>query len=300
MWESSTKAGLRLSTARHQPPLPRDANRELLAGPNRLLAAAEHVDRSIVLGFKSRYLGVDLSNDYLAAKVADHPDRLIGFAGIDPSRPREATEDIHRAKNELGLRGVAVAPAAQDFHPTSSQAMQVYAVTAQARLPIIFHVGVELTVETKLEFAQPLLLDEVAREFPDLRIVVSHMGFPWISETNMLLAKHEHVFAEISWMLHQPWQAYQALLSAYHAGVIDKLLFGSGFPYLPPDFAIESLYSINQMIHGTHLPTIPREALRGIVERDTLALLGLEPPMATVGVADHADAMHEDRELDEV
>jgi len=76
--------------------------------------------------------------------------------------------------------------------------------------------------------------------------------------------------------LHQPWQAYQALLSAHQYGVMDKLLFGSGFPAASASHCIEDLFSINHMVHGTNLPTIPRDQLRGIVQRNALALLGIE------------------------
>ena len=76
-------------------------------------------------------------------------------------------------------------------------------------------------------------------------------------------------------MLSRPWQAYNALVEAYQAGVIDKLLFGSDFPYTSAEDCIEALYSINQLAQGTNLPVVPREALRGIVERDALNLLGL-------------------------
>ena len=78
--------------------------------------------------------------------------------------------------------------------------------------------------------------------------------------------------------MHQPWEAYQALLGAYQFGVMDKLLFGSGFPSATASQCIEELYSINHMVHGTNLPAIPREQLRGIVERDTLTLLGIPSP----------------------
>jgi len=76
-------------------------------------------------------------------------------------------------------------------------------------------------------------------------------------------------------MLSRTWQAYSALVSAHQHQVIDKLLFGSDFPYTSATECIESLYSINQIAQGTNLPVIPREALRGIVERDALGLLGL-------------------------
>ena len=79
----------------------------------------------------------------------------------------------------------------------------------------------------------------------------------------------------MSGLLSRPWQAYNALICAYEHGVIDKLLFGSDFPYTSIPSAMKPLYSINQLAQGTNLPLIPREALRGIIERDTLGLLGL-------------------------
>ena len=231
-----------------------------------------------MLGFSSDYLDARIANDDVAAYVRQRPDRMNGFAGIDPARPKEAIAEIARARNELRMSGIAVAPAAQDFHPTDSQAMLVYAEAVERSMPIIFHTGPTITSATKLEYARPVLLDEVARELPGARILIAHMGYPWMDETILLLAKHTHVYAEVSWLVNQPWQAYQALLSAYQYGVIDKLLFGSGFPRAAASHCIESLYSINHLVHGTSLPTIPREALRGIVERDALDLLGLSRP----------------------
>jgi predicted TIM-barrel fold metal-dependent hydrolase len=241
-------------------------------------AAAEPVDVTLVLGFKAHYLDADIPNDRVSSYVAQDPDRLLGFAGIDPSRPKEAIAELERAYEELSMPGIAVAPAAQDFHPSNSQALLVYAEAAQRGMPIIFHTGVYTTAATKLEYAQPVLLDEIARELPDLKMVVAHMGYPWVSETVQLLAKHENVFAEISWLLDKPWEAYRTLLTVHQHGVMDKLLFGSGFPHAAAPACIEALYSINHLVHGTNLPIIPREQLRGIVERDALSLLGLPTP----------------------
>jgi hypothetical protein len=119
------------------------------------------------------------------------------------------------------------------------------------------------------------LLDEVARTFPRLPIIIAQLGQPWIDETICLLGKHHNVFADISGTLSHTWQAYTALVSAHQNQVIDKLLFGSDFPYTSATDCIEALYSINQIAQGTNLPVVPRESLRGIVERDSLGLLGL-------------------------
>lgn len=252
------------------------------AAASRHLAAADPVDRTIVLGFRSHYLGADIANEKVAAFVADHSDRLIGFAGVDPSSPREATLELRRCRDELGLKGLAIAPAAQDFHPCDSQAMLLYGEAAESGMPVIFHTGPFLAPETKMEFARPMLLDAVARDIPNLKIVIAHMGWPWVDETLTMLAKHANVFAEISWIVQQPWAAYQALSAASQTGVIDKLLFGSGFPVAPPSLCIEAMYGLNHLVHGTNLPAIPREQLRGIVERDALTVLGVATDRAAM------------------
>jgi uncharacterized protein len=232
------------------------------------------VDKSIVLGFKSKYLQAEIPNSYVAAYVSRFPKKLIGFAGIDPTEG-SALDDL-RAARDLQLRGITLSPANQDFHPTDSRAMRIYAEAEKLKMPILVHPVGQFTEQSKLEFARPVLLDEVAREFPQLRIVLAQLGQPWIDETICLLGKHQNVFADVSGMLSRPWQAYNALVAAHESQVIDKLLFGSDFPYTSVTDCIEALYSINQLAQGTNLPVVPREALRGIVERDALALLGLD------------------------
>jgi predicted TIM-barrel fold metal-dependent hydrolase len=238
--------------------------------------ASKPVDKTFVLGFKSHYLNAHVPNEYVARYVKRNSNRLIGFASVDPSRPQEAIDDLRRAHGELGLRGVSVWPAAQDFHPACSAAMRVYTEAQRLRMPILFHQDVRASSLSKMDFARPYLLDEVAREFPELKIVISQFGYPWTQETIALLGKHENVFTDISGLVQQQWHAYNALTQAYQAGVMDALLFGSGFPYSTAAESIEAVYSINQFCHGTNLPTIPREQLRRIVERDSLKLLGIE------------------------
>lgn len=240
------------------------------------LAASDPVDKSIVLAFKSRYLQAEIPNEMVAAYVRKHPEKLIGFAGVDPTSPDEAILEMREAQSRLGLKGITVSPAAQDFHPSDSRAMRVFAEAARLRMPVLVHPGSFFSVASKLEYARPILLDEVARELPALKLIVAHLGYPWIDECVALLGKQPNVFANVSGLLHRPWQAFNALLTAHQYGVMDKLLFGSDFPFKSATAAIEALYSINQFTLGTSLPTIPRQHLRGIVERDSLALLGIE------------------------
>jgi predicted TIM-barrel fold metal-dependent hydrolase len=244
------------------------------ADPDHHMAQSTAVDKSIVLGFKSRYLRADIPNRFVADYVNRFPQKLIGFAGIDPTE-RQAPQEVKSVQGDLRLRGITISPANQDFHPTDTRAMSVYAEAERLAMPVLVHSSGQFTPQSKLEYARPYLLDEVARTFPKLFLIISQLGQPWIDETICLLAKHPKVYADVSGLIARPWQTYNALVLAHQAGVSDKLLFGSDFPYTNATQCIEAMYSINQLAQGTNLPLIPRESLRGIVERDSLALLGL-------------------------
>lgn len=265
------------------------------ASPEQHLAASEPVTRSIVFGFKSRYLDAEIPNELVATYVRKHPEKLIGVAGIDPTDLPAAMDELTRMRADRGMKAIATSPAVQDFHPADSRAMQVFVEAARTNMPVFIHQGFQFCAAGKMEFARPVLMDEVARELPQLKIVIAHMGYPWVEECIVLLGKHGNVFADISALLHRPWQAYNALLSAYQYGVIDQLLFGSDFPYTTPAAAIESLYRLNQLVTGTNLPTIPRAYLAGIVERDALGMLGIETavkraPDGAEDLIDHNEA----------
>lgn len=241
------------------------------------LLAAEPADRTFVLGFRSQYLGAQIPNDYIADYCREHADKMIGFAGIDPTES-DAVDQVTHVSHDLHLKGLCICPAAQDFHPSDTRAMAVYERAAALHLPIIFYPGTHLSPKTKMEYARPHLLDEVARAFPNLKIVVSHMGYPWVDEMLVLLGKHQNVYSDVAALLRRPWIAYDALVRAHQFQVIDKLLFGSDFPFTTAGECIETLYTINQTTMGTNLPTVPRESLRGIVERDAMSLLGIQMP----------------------
>jgi len=237
-------------------------------------AQATSVDKTFVLGFKSRYMQAEIPNRYVSDYVNRFPQKLIGFAGIDPT-DGDAAKEVRFVFGELRLRGITLSPPNQDFHPTDTRAMRVYAAAEELGMPVLMHPGSPFTEQSKMEYGRPVLLDEIARTFPRLRLIVAHLGYPWIDETICLMAKHANVFADVSGLLKRPWLAYNALVSVHQFGAIEKLLFGSDFPYTVATECIEALYSLNQIAHGTNLPLVPREALRGIVERDTMALLGL-------------------------
>ncbi|HMD54077.1 MAG TPA: amidohydrolase family protein, partial [Phycisphaerae bacterium] len=158
-----------------------------------------------------------------------------------------------------------------------TRAMSIYEQAANAKLPIIFSPGPYMASRSRLDYARPVLLDEIAGHLPQLKIIIDHLGYPWVDEAIALLAKHSNVLANVASLLRRPWIAYDALVRAHQMDVIDQLLFGSDFPFASAADCIETLYNINQFASGTALPVVPRSLLRSIVERPALDLLGIHP-----------------------
>ncbi len=235
------------------------------------------VDCSIVLGFVSRLLGSQISNDFVGRYVRQHSECVVGFAGVDPT-DRTSPRLLEELVKEQGFAGVVVSPGAQGFHPCDTRAMNVYEKLVELDVPMMFHYPQRWLKGAHLEQARPELLDEVARRFGTLRMIITSLGWPYVNETMVMLAKHENVYADLSIVVGQRLGLYQLISTAYQYQVMDKLLFGSGWPYFTVRSAVEALYNINEIPRQTGLSSVPREALRAIVERDSLALLGIKHP----------------------
>ena len=273
IWESTRPLGLAAEVLRRRCPDPwarLDASRTAHA------AAMGPVQYAIIHGFESRLLGAHITAEQVATWIGEDRSRLLGFAGIDPLVSRS----VHRMEEAIscGLVGLTISPSAAGFHPAHTRAMDLYEACADRQIPILVEYHPWLVPAAKMEFAQPYLWDEVVRTFPELKLVISSLGHPWMEQTFSLMAKHRCVYADVSEMSQFPMQLYQALLSALHQGVLDQILFGSGFPVGDPESAILNLYSMNNLNQGTPLPTVGRHHLRSIVERDALSCLGLARP----------------------
>ena len=246
------------------------------SSPQDHLAAAELAEVVFVLGFVSEHLDAHIPNDLISNYLADHPGRLIGFAGVDPTAA-DCLDQVRRFHDGRVFAGLTLSPPCQGFHPTDTRAMMLYELAQQLSIPLYFLQGEVLPSQAMLEYAQPALIDEVARTCPDLKIVISHLGYPWIDQTVALLAKHPNVYADLAGLTNRPWHAYRSLTLAHEYRVTGKLLFASDFPSCTVKNAVEALYNLNKIALDSSLPAVPREKIRAIIERDSLSLLGLSP-----------------------
>lgn len=251
------------------------------ADPDDHAAAMQPVQHAVVLGFESALLGGSISHEQVAGYVNANPHKLLGFAGIDPKADKSPTKSLEEAL-ALGLVGVTVNPAAAGFHPTDTRAIALFEACQHHGVPVLIESGAVLAREARMEFARPVLIDEVMRECPDLKLILGTFGDPWVEEGVALLAKHPNVYADISGFTARPWQLFNALLTAHQMGTMGQVLFGSNFPFITPEQAIKTIYSVNTLTQGTHLPSVPREQLRSVVERDTIKVLGLKRESAAL------------------
>ncbi|GAA0717024.1 amidohydrolase family protein [Dactylosporangium roseum] len=228
------------------------------------------VEECIVIGLVSDHLGVRVPNDYVASYVSTWNGRAVGVASVDPNRA-SACDDLREA-HELGLRGVKLAPPYQNFHPHSRDAYAVYETATSLGMFIIFHQGGVSHRRGVLEVAQPVLLDRVARDFPDTTIIVAHMGQPWHNEVVTLLRKHPRVIADLSARCARTNQLRRILKDANDYGLLPKLVWGSDFPTFDPKVHAEQLLEAAET-SGGELPT-PAE-LELLLSRPLSAVPGI-------------------------
>ena len=174
------------------------------------------------------------------------------------------------------MRGLKLGPIYQNYHPMDDRMKPVYEYCQRRHLPIIIHQGTTFPRRAPLKFASPLQLEDVALAYPDLTVVIAHMGHPWIDETLVLIRKQPNFYSDISALYYRPWQFYNGLILAIEYGVADKLLLGSDYPFTTPADTIAALGKVNHVTGNSGLPQVPDDVIAQMLERDTLKLLGLE------------------------
>lgn len=213
------------------------------------------------------------TNDATIEFVRAAPMRRVGFMSVHPEEPG-AFDEAERCI-AAGLQGVKLGPNYQNFDPGSAAARAFYRFCESRGLPILFHQGASPIRHAPLRYTHPLVVDEIAAEFPELRIVMAHMGHPWGRETVVTIRKHPHVYADVSSTYLRPWVCYESLLYAVEWGTTRKLLLGSDFPIATAAEAMAGLRRVNDIVEGTRLPRIPEESIEGIIHADAIGALGL-------------------------
>ena len=226
-------------------------------------------------------------NDYIAACVRTAPDRFIGYASVNPvyRGAQAAVVELERAILELGLSGVKLYPMYQHWAPNDRElAFPIFAKAQELGIPVMVHQAGSTRIDAKLELGRPALLDDVGREFRDLRLTIAHVGLPWVDEALFLLTKHPNFYAELSYFIAT--RTRRDLFLFLHRSEpffvpLEKLFFGTDYPgFLYDPVALrEKLLSVNEEAAVLGLPPIPEQKLEGIMGDNFARVSGL-------GVAD--------------
>jgi len=236
------------------------------------MEAMKPCDRVICFGLRGLQTGLHVPNDHIAQFVGRAPEKLIGFMSLDPAEPGWK-DDFERSRTVLGLKGVKLGPIYAGFDPTDPRLDWLYAACAKENLPVLIHVGTSFVRFGPLEWSRPLLVDTIARRHPDLKIIMAHLGHPWEGEAIAVARKHPNVFTDVSALHYRPWQFYHSLMLAQEYGAMQKLLFGSDYPFTTPALSMEGIRNANRFTPGTSLPRVNEQALEDLIHRDTLKVL---------------------------
>jgi predicted TIM-barrel fold metal-dependent hydrolase len=240
---------------------------------------------SIVFGGKARHSGLWVDDGDVANYVAQDPDHLIGFMSLDPTQA--GWEDELRAGHEdLSLCGIKLLPMYANFYPQDSKLDPLWKYATTRQLPVLLHTGTTFVSRAPIDCTLPRHLDVVAQRFPEVKMILAHLGHPYEGETIAVIRKHPNVFADISALCYRPWQLFHSLMLVHEYNVWDKLLFGTDFPVTTVAETITGLRTLCEVKIDRF--SLPSEQIERLIYRDALKLLGLDtrrPISTNQGVA---------------
>ncbi len=235
--------------------------------------AMTDVDKAII--FSLRYkdsIGIDGDDEVTARAVAKHPGKFIGFACIDPRMP-DCMDLLVHAIEDLKLKGVKFGPIYNGVSLLDPRLKPIYEYLQKRNLPLTMHMGTTYGTNAPIRCGMPADVDTVASLYPDLKMIMAHMGHPWWGECIVVARKNPNVFCEVSALYYRPWQYYNILICAQEYLITEwnKIFFGTDFPFTTVKDSIEGLRNINRQLEGTSLPRISQATIDNIIHSNPLA-----------------------------
>jgi hypothetical protein len=181
-----------------------------------------------------------VSNEEVAELAAENSDVMIAFASIDPAKGRMGAREARRLIRDFGVKGFKFHPSLQEFFPNDRSAYVLYEAIAEAGLPALFHTGqtgvgagMRGGGGVHLKYSNPMYLDDVAVDFPDMPIILAHPSFPWQDEALSVATHKPQVYIDLS-----GWSPkyFPPILVKYANSILKhKMLFGSDYPMITPE-----------------------------------------------------------------
>ena len=207
------------------------------------------IERSLLIGVRGGDLNVrgsfEVPYAYVQTACEAHPTRFSGLAGIDPTRGMQGLKELEVAVKEHGFVGAHWYPHWFSMPPNAAQIYPYYAKCCELDIPIMMQVGQNLVYNRERRLpsvARPILLDQVAIDFPDLRIIGIHIGIPWTDEMIAMCWKHENVFTAGDAYAPRYWPEQYV----HYANTIGrhKVMFGTDWPVISPERAVQEVNNL--------------------------------------------------------
>ncbi len=209
-----------------------------------------------------------LSSEEIAEGAARHNDVLIPFGSVDPHQGATAVARARRLVEEYGVRGLKLHPSLQAFEPNDPAHYPLYEVMTELGAVVLFHsgqtgigAGLPGGRGIKLRYSDPMLVDDVAADFPDLKIVLAHPAVPWADSAISIATHKANVFVDLSGWLPKyfPPQLTRQISTLLRT----KALFGSDFPVITPDRWMASFAELN--VREDAVPLILKDNARRLL-----------------------------------
>ncbi|QSE82760.1 4-hydroxyphenyl-beta-ketoacyl-CoA hydrolase [Rhodococcus koreensis] len=211
------------------------------------------------------------SVEEIAEGAARHNDVLIPFGSVDPWQGKAAVRRVHRLVDDFGVKGFKFHPSMQGFEPNDRRFYPLYDAITEAGVPALFHTG-QTGIGAglpgghgiKLRYSDPMLLDDVAADFPDLTVIMAHPSVPWVDAQISIATHKANVFIDLSgW---SPKYFPPQLVKAANSMLRGKVLFGSDFPVIQVDRWIKDFENLD----------IKPEVAPLIFKQNALRVLGIK------------------------
>jgi predicted TIM-barrel fold metal-dependent hydrolase len=183
--------------------------------------------------------GSKSNNDSVIEFVKAFPNKFIGFVGLDPHKGMRAINELKASVADLGMRGAAVDPYLAQIYANDAKYYPIYSKCCELDIPIIFTTGpATLVPNAIIDHVAPRYIDFVARDFPELKIIISHGGYPWVNEAITVAQRNRNVYIDLSEYEFSPMA--EAYVEAANTMIADKILYASAHPFVDFRVALQS------------------------------------------------------------
>ncbi len=236
---------------------------------------AELIDKITAAGIRRGVMQAEWSsgdyhmeNDQVADIVRRHPELFVGFASVDAADGMAAVDELKRCVDTLGLCGLNVQPFASRLRANHKKFYPLYLKCLEYGIPVTIHTGINYSSDRTIAYGRPIYVDEVACDFPGLKIVLNHGGWPWVHESVAIARKHRNVYIEIGGIAPKyigkadaGWDIFVALANNL---LQDQILF-----------ATDSMIPFKRAIAEARALPLKEPVKEKLLGRNAAALLGL-------------------------